>query len=151
LGISECHGIILVRLATASRAVTTEAPQQPTAGGVDPRSAACALQGPNGHALFAAEIQYFVGENIALSGVSAVVTSSWLLRAAAFQKAPFKMTFAGSNPPCPSQPVGSLRLVSVPPRKACDSSVRWHCPRRSLQRSARLDLFGFALALIEPS
>jgi hypothetical protein len=28
LGISECHGIILVRLATASRAVTTEAPQQ---------------------------------------------------------------------------------------------------------------------------
>jgi adenylate/guanylate cyclase family protein len=28
LGISECHGIILVRFATASRAVTTEAPQQ---------------------------------------------------------------------------------------------------------------------------
>jgi hypothetical protein len=28
LGISESHGFILVRLATASRAVTTEAPQQ---------------------------------------------------------------------------------------------------------------------------
>ena len=30
----------------------------PTAGGADPRSAACARQGPNSHALFAAEIQY---------------------------------------------------------------------------------------------
>jgi len=30
------------------------------------------------------------------------VSSSWLLRAAAFQKAHFKMTFAGSNPTCPA-------------------------------------------------
>ena len=41
-------------------------------------------------------------ENMALSAVSTAVSSSWLLRAAAFQKAPFKMTFAGSNPPCPA-------------------------------------------------
>jgi hypothetical protein len=34
---------------------------------------------------------------MALSAVFAVVSSSWLLRTAAFQKAPFKMTFAGSN------------------------------------------------------
>jgi hypothetical protein len=43
---------------------------RPTAGGADPRSAACARQGPNSHALFAAEIQYFVRENMALSAVS---------------------------------------------------------------------------------
>jgi hypothetical protein len=53
----------------------------------------------------AAEIQYFVRENSALSAVSAVV-SSCLLCAAAFQKAPFKMTFAGSNPPCPASRCG---------------------------------------------
>ena len=58
------------------------------------------------HALFAAEIQYFARENMALSAVSAVVSSSWLLRAAAFQKAPFKMTFADSNPPCPASQCG---------------------------------------------
>jgi hypothetical protein len=56
----------------------------------------------NSHALFAAGIQYFVRENMVLSAVSAVVRSSWLLRAAALQKAPSKMTFAGSNPPCPA-------------------------------------------------
>ena len=62
------------------------------------------------HALFAAEIQYFA--NMALSAVSAVVSSSWLLRAAAFQKAPFKMTFAGSNPPCPASQCGLSYSIS---------------------------------------
>jgi len=78
----------------------------PTAGGADPRSATCALQGPNTHALFAAEIQYLVRENVALSAVSAVVSSSWLLRAAAFQKAPFKLTCRFESY-MPSQPARS--------------------------------------------
>jgi hypothetical protein len=113
LGISECHGIILVRFATASRRHHRSPATGPTAGGADPRSAACALQGPNSHALFAAEIQYFVRENMALSAVSAVVSSSWLLRAAAFQKAPFKMTCVGSNPPCPASQCGLHYALSA--------------------------------------
>ena len=60
-----------------------------------------------GHALFAAGIQFLARENMALSAVSAVVSSSCLLRAAGFQKAPFKVAFTGSNPTC-SQPVRSL-------------------------------------------
>ena len=64
------------------------------------------------HALFAAEIRYFVRENMALSPVSAVVSGSWLLRAAAFQKTPFKMTFAGSNPPCPASQCGLSYSIS---------------------------------------
>jgi hypothetical protein len=55
---------------------------------------------------------HFVPENMALSAVSAVVSSSWLLRAAAFQKAPFKMTFAGSNPPCPVSQCGLSYAIS---------------------------------------
>jgi hypothetical protein len=72
----------------------------------------------NSHALFAAEIQYFVPENMALSAVSAVVSRSWLLRPAAFQKAPFKMTFAGSNPPCPASQCGLHYAISACVRTA---------------------------------
>jgi len=64
------------------------------------------------HAPFAAVIQYFVRENMALSAVSAVVSRSWFLRAATFQKAPFKMTFAGSNPPCPASQCGLSYSIS---------------------------------------
>ena len=77
----------------------------------------------NSHALFAAEIQYFVRENMALSAVSAAVSSSWLLRAAAFQKAPFKMTFAGSNPPCPATQRSLSHAISRRARTADISAI----------------------------
>ena len=93
----------LVRLATAR--APSPAPQWALSRrGQNPESTKGALYS---HALFAAGIQSLARENMALSAVSAVVSSSWLLRAAAFQKAPFKVAFAGSNPTC-SQPVRSL-------------------------------------------
>jgi hypothetical protein len=48
-------------------------------------------------------------------GRSAVVSSSWLLRTAAFQKVPFKMTFAGSN-----------GLDYFDHRNNLQSSIRYH-------------------------
>jgi hypothetical protein len=63
----------------------------------------------NSHALFAAEIQSFARENMALSAVSAVVSSSWLLRAAAFQKAPLQIDICRFEFYMPSQPVRSLQ------------------------------------------
>jgi hypothetical protein len=78
------------------RAATTEAPQWALSRrGRIPGASRVLYRNTNSHALFAAEIQPLARENMALSLFSAVVSSSWLLRAATLQKAPFKMTFAG--------------------------------------------------------
>jgi hypothetical protein len=119
-----------VRLATACAPSPTEAPQWALSRrGRIPGAPRVLYRNTNSHALFAAEIQSFVRENMALSAVSTAVSSSWLLRAAAFQKAPFKMTFAGSNPPCPASQCGLSYSISGRARTADIPRVRRACPR----------------------
>jgi hypothetical protein len=45
-------------------------------------------------------------------GRSAVVSSSLCYAQQLFKKAPFKMTFAGSNPPCPASQCGLSHAIS---------------------------------------
>jgi hypothetical protein len=109
---------ILRSVGDGARAVTSSAVRVKPAG-QNPESTKGALYS---HAPFAAGIQSLARENMALSAVSAVVSSSWLLRAAAFQKAPFKVAFAGSNPNAASQ-CGSPISISACARTA-DIQIR---------------------------
>ena len=104
---------ILRSVGDGVRAVTTEAPAVGVKpAGQDPRNADRAPQDANSDALFAAEIQSFMPVKYRFVGVSAVVSSSCCYAQQLFKRRPFKMTFAGLNPPCPATQCGLSYAIS---------------------------------------
>jgi hypothetical protein len=102
-----------VRFATASRAVTTEAPQQGLQPAGQIPGARVRSTRPqqsrsvcSGNPVLCARKYGFVGCFRRCEQLL-VATSSSL-----FQKAPFKMTSAGSNPPCPVRLCGGDRFAA---------------------------------------